>query len=47
MGVCEFEDDTITAWCDYVDMGLMTRGASGEPLDSWFLPLVEAGEELL
>lgn len=46
MGVYEFDGATITAWRDYVDLGLMMKAGAGEPLDEWLLPLVEAGEEL-
>ena len=40
MGSYEFEGSRISAWRDYVDMGLMTRAQAGEPLDEWIEALV-------
>jgi limonene-1,2-epoxide hydrolase len=41
MGVYEFDGLIVTAWRDYVDLGLMRMGEAGEPLAEWLVPLVE------
>ncbi|MDG2111397.1 MAG: limonene-1,2-epoxide hydrolase family protein [Actinomycetota bacterium] len=46
MGVYEFDGRLVTAWRDYVDLGLMMKGGAGEPLDDWLVALVKAGDEL-
>lgn len=44
MGVYEFDGLTITAWRDYVDLGVMMKAETGEPLAEWLEPLISAGE---
>jgi limonene-1,2-epoxide hydrolase len=40
MGVYEFDGPLIRAWRDYVDLGLIMKGESGEPLDPWIEDLI-------
>ncbi len=44
MGVYEFEGMLIKAWRDYVDLGLIMKGESGEELPPWLEELVAKGE---
>jgi limonene-1,2-epoxide hydrolase len=41
-GVYRFDGDLIVEWRDYVDLGLMMKGESGEPLAEWLEPLIDA-----
>ncbi len=43
MGVYEFEGPLISAWRDYVDMGIMMKGEAGEELPEWLAALVDQG----
>lgn len=45
MGVYEFDGMMITAWRDYVDLGVMNQGETGEPLPEWLEELVAQGEQ--
>lgn len=40
MGVYEFDGDLISAWRDYVDMGVMMSSEKGEPPPEWLEGLV-------
>lgn len=39
-GVYRFDGELIIEWRDYVDMGLLMKGESGEALPDWLEPLV-------
>lgn len=39
-GVYEFDGETVVAWRDYVDLGLMQRAQAGEDLGPWVAALV-------
>lgn len=41
-GVYRFDGMLISEWRDYVDLGLMMKGESGEALPEWLEPLVNA-----
>ncbi len=41
MGVYEFNGPLISAWRDYVDLGVMMKCEGGEPLPEWLEPLVD------
>ena len=45
MGVYEFDGQKITAWRDYLDMGIMMKGEAGEALPEWLQGLVDRGVE--
>lgn len=42
MGVYEFDAMTITAWRDYVDLGLIMKAEAGEEPGEWLASLIEA-----
>lgn len=41
MGILEFEGERISAWRDYFDRGIADRGAEGEALPDYALPLLD------
>jgi len=43
MGVYEFEGEAITAWRDYLDMGLLAAAQRGDDLGAHLRPLIDAG----
>ncbi len=42
MGVYELVDDRIVAWRDYVDLDLLTKTQSGEPVPGWVAKLTDS-----
>jgi len=41
-GVYRFDGDLISEWRDYVDLGLIMNGESGEAVPDWLGPLIDA-----